>query len=647
MNLFKSSIIDRMKNQKDKTPIDLNRKEKNNDKKIAILKELIESSSKNKNFNTPNEALGEIFNLMVKIEKQKQFQRLTNIDAEKQRQSVVERRNKELIQALTGRLPKKIEQKPVKEIPFKPSFLGVALPAVAIAAGVTITTSAMAREAPQVKPSETKPVIGAEEQVFTGPMNAIQENVFTGPMTGIQENVFTGSMNAIQENVFTGPMTGMQEQVFTGPMTAIQEQVFTGPMEPIKDKSEEEKERSLQELRERARLESERKIREQQELKRKQDEEERIRQENKLRQEQAIKDAQKREEKIANRRDEEAYANQTLQRVSTPQPIIPNTGRVAQGEQIATNQQPAPEPPRQIVGGVALRQIYAIGDSHADLGGLASHQNIINRANGGQPSTSSKNYGGKHTIRKSDDVGLDNVPPNQIVLISQGANDTANAMKAYLDKMKLYREGKLKVEPKLPPASIIAQNVAKLVSAAKDRGHIPVFLLFPNGPGRGRLPGHPPIAEYYGGDYQEEVRRAIRSAVEGLGVPIVDAQGLDLYDGIHARSYASVAKRMVEIARQKERELTNRTQKISSIDPGMENFNNLFNMSNQNMYLFSSLENMIEDTADIGTKDIQRGGTIVQSNVPLPESGGYVAQFVNDKPPLTAKTFEMKELIIG
>jgi lysophospholipase L1-like esterase len=623
MNLFKSSIIDKMKNQKDKTPIDLNRKEKNDDKKIAIPKQLIEYSSGNKNFNTPNEALGEIFNLMVKIEKQKQFQHLTNIDAEKQRQSVVERRNKELIQSLTGRLPKKIEQKPVKEIPFKPSFLGAALPAVAIAAGVTLTTSAMARETPQVKPSETKPIIGAEEQVFTG------------PMTGIQEQVFTGPMNAIQENVFTGPMT------------AVQEQVFTGPMEPIKDKSEEEKERNLQELRERARLESERKIREQQELKRKQDEEERIRQENKLRQEQAIKDAQKREENIANRRDEEAYANQTLQRISTPQPIIPNTGRVNQGEQISTNQQPAPEPPVQIVGGVALRQIYAIGDSHADRGGLSSHEKIINRANGGQASTSSKNYGGKHTIRKSDDVGLDNVPPNQIVLISQGANDTANAMKNYLDRMQKFKKGEIKTEPKLPPASIIAQNVAKLVSAAKERGHIPVFLLFPNGPGRGRLPGHPPIAEYYGGDYQEEVRRAIRSAVEGLGVPIVDAQGLDLYDGIHARNYASVAKKMVEIAREKERKLNNRTQKISSIDSGMENFNNLFNMSNQNMNMFSSLEDMLRDTADIDTKDVQRGGTFGQSNVPLPESSGYVAQFVSDKPSLTAKTFEMKELIIG
>jgi peptidoglycan hydrolase-like protein with peptidoglycan-binding domain len=64
-------------------------------------------------------------------------------------------------------------------------------------------------------------------------------------------------------------------------------------------------------------------------------------------------------------------------------------------------------------------------------------------------------------------------------------------------------------------------------------------MLFPNGPGRG-----PGLAKYYGGDYQEDVRSAIKSAVN---VPIIDINGKPLTDGVHATMgvYKEVANEVV------------------------------------------------------------------------------------------------------
>jgi hypothetical protein len=180
--------------------------------------------------------------------------------------------------------------------------------------------------------------------------------------------------------------------------------------------------------------------------------------------------------------------------------------------------------------GQDARKIYAIGDSHAE--GLAYNPRVINRANGGQPSTSKTNYGGLHTIKQTP-VGLDNVPPNQIVIIAQGANDTANSMRNHKDNRVAL------VDPKR-----IAANVARVVSTAQSQGHKVVFVLFPNGSGRGSG-----LATYYAGEYQERVREAIRSAV---GVPVVDLDGKGLSpDGIHstASAYKSAADDAIALAR--------------------------------------------------------------------------------------------------
>ena len=178
------------------------------------------------------------------------------------------------------------------------------------------------------------------------------------------------------------------------------------------------------------------------------------------------------------------------------------------------------------------RKVYTVGDSHAE--GLSYLKGVINRANGGQPSTSKTNYGGTHTINGKP-VGLDNIPKDQIVIIAQGANDTANSARAVLDS-------KGKQKPVAP--SKIASNVKAVVDAAKANGHIVVFVLFPNG--NARAPG---LAKYYSGDYQEEVRTAIKSAV---GVPVVDLEGKGLSnDGIHATpsAYKSAAQEAIDIAK--------------------------------------------------------------------------------------------------
>lgn len=197
------------------------------------------------------------------------------------------------------------------------------------------------------------------------------------------------------------------------------------------------------------------------------------------------------------------------------------------------------------------RNVYAVGDSHADAGGIASYKGVINRAQGGQPSTTQYNYNGRHKST-GEPTGIENIPPNQIVIISQGANDTANSMRAFMDS-----QGKTKL---VPPATI-AGNVAKLVNAAKSKGHIVVFVLFPNGPGRGSG-----LAKYYGGDYQEEVRNAIKAAV---GVPVVDLDGRGLSpDGIHSTrgAYMSAAKEAIDIARKQPGGAVNQSGKVA--EPG-------------------------------------------------------------------------------
>jgi len=157
----------------------------------------------------------------------------------------------------------------------------------------------------------------------------------------------------------------------------------------------------------------------------------------------------------------------------------------------------------------ASSQVYSVGDSHAE--GLSYTKGIINYAHGGQPSTSNTNYSGSYN---GHPTGIENVPKGAKIIIAQGCNDAANSSRAFIDS-----KGKT---PLVPPETI-AGNVAKLVSAAKAKSDNVVFVLFPN--------GDPSKKPYYGGEYQDKVRKAIKSAV---GVPVIDLEGSALADGVHA-----------------------------------------------------------------------------------------------------------------
>jgi conjugal transfer mating pair stabilization protein TraG len=152
----------------------------------------------------------------------------------------------------------------------------------------------------------------------------------------------------------------------------------------------------------------------------------------------------------------------------------------------------------------ASEGFYTIGDSHAVAVATAGGKGWTNLAIGGRSSTDGEMLG-----------NIAKVPKGATVLVSQGANDTANAMKASIASKK---------PPKDP--KIIAANIANVVSKVEAQGAKVIFMLFPNGPGRGSS-----LAKYYGGDYQDDVRAAIKSAIS---VPIIDVNGKPLTDGVHA-----------------------------------------------------------------------------------------------------------------
>ncbi len=164
-------------------------------------------------------------------------------------------------------------------------------------------------------------------------------------------------------------------------------------------------------------------------------------------------------------------------------------------------------------------KFYTIGDSHAVAVATAGGKNWINLAIGGKPSTHAGML-----------ANISKIPQGAVVLVSQGANDTANAARAHMDS-----QGK---RP-LKPAEDIASNVANVVNKVKAQGATPIFMLFPNGPGRGAG-----LAKYYGGDYQEEVRDAIKRALGDT--EIIDINGKPLTDGVHAgmATYKEVANRV-------------------------------------------------------------------------------------------------------
>ena len=170
----------------------------------------------------------------------------------------------------------------------------------------------------------------------------------------------------------------------------------------------------------------------------------------------------------------------------------------------------------------------AIGDSHAhavgQMGATIPGSKWLNLAVRGAAS--------KGPAQTTQEMlsNIPKIPKGSVVLVALGANDTANAM-----------------VPGKP--SRTAQSIASDVSSVVDRVNAQqpskvFFLLFPNGPGRGSKE-----AKFYGGEFQDEVRAAIRGSLGGI--PIIDINGKPLTDGVHAgvSTYKVVASQVVSSAK--------------------------------------------------------------------------------------------------
>ena len=630
MNPFKSLITEKTKDEKSKSSNDSFKKEKKDDEKSVFLEKIITPTYSNDGFNTPSEALGGIFNILVKLEKQKHNRFLEKIYQEKQQQNKIENRNKEIIRALNGGvITKKVKEKSIKTIKSKSLFLKAAIPLALTVAGTVafaddFTTIPKPQGEADLKPASV-PVASAE------PVNEQPPSVTPKPEA---ETVPKETPKGEKENVFTGliePIKDDSEEKEAAKIKDSENKIREQQQREAADKAAADKAAADKAAADKAAAEeANRKRAEEEEANRKRAEEEANRKraaaDKAAAEEAAAEEANRKraEEEEANRKRaaaEEANRNQTLEKISPATPIVP----MKKPEPIISG--PNPSVSQAInVPTMDGRKIYSIGDSHGEAVAVMNNK-VTNMANGGQPSTSSTNYGGtwrglSSSRRFGSPVGLANIPPNQNLIISQGANDTANSMRSHIDS-----KGKI---PLIPPSKI-ASNVAKLVAAAQSNGHNVVFMLFPNGPGRGSG-----LAKYYGGDYQEEVRNAIRSAIN---VPIIDLNGRPLQpDGIHNTfpAYAAASK---EAASKFDDSKT--TKKVSSINNFPAVFDkNIFDLSNESMRLFSDIQNM-ENTDEIFESPIKLSSSNVNQREDMQEN------LKNDKPALISKNYEMTELIVG
>ncbi len=665
MNPFKSLITEKTKDEKSKSSNDSFKKEKKDDEKSVFLEKIITPTYSNDGFNTPSEALGGIFNILVKLEKQKHNRFLEKIYQEKQQQNKIENRNKEIIRALNGGvITKKVKEKSIKTIKSKSLFLKAAIPLALTVAGTVafaddFTTIPKPQGEADLKPASV-PVASAEPVNEQPPSVTPKPEAETVPKEtpkGEKENVFTGLIEPIKDDseekeaakikdsenkIREQQQREAADKAAADKAAADKAAADKAAAEEANRKRAEEEEANRKRAEEEANRkraaadkaaaeeaaaeEANRKRAEEEEANRKRAAAEKAAADKAAAEEAAAEEANRKraEEEEANRKRaaaEEANRNQTLEKISPATPIVP----MKKPEPIISG--PNPSVSQAInVPTMDGRKIYSIGDSHGEAVAVMNNK-VTNMANGGQPSTSSTNYGGtwrglSSSRRFGSPVGLANIPPNQNLIISQGANDTANSMRSHIDS-----KGKI---PLIPPSKI-ASNVAKLVAAAQSNGHNVVFMLFPNGPGRGSG-----LAKYYGGDYQEEVRNAIRSAIN---VPIIDLNGRPLQpDGIHNTfpAYAAASK---EAASKFDDSKT--TKKVSSINNFPAVFDkNIFDLSNESMRLFSDIQNM-ENTDEIFESPIKLSSSNVNQREDMQEN------LKNDKPALISKNYEMTELIVG
>jgi peptidoglycan hydrolase-like protein with peptidoglycan-binding domain/lysophospholipase L1-like esterase len=163
---------------------------------------------------------------------------------------------------------------------------------------------------------------------------------------------------------------------------------------------------------------------------------------------------------------------------------------------------------------------YVIGDSHA--AGIAK--------GAGKPWNNTA-VGGHQADSGSVRAKVSQITPGSIVVVAAGANDTANSYKS------AGKDPKKVIAP-----NIIAGRVKSLVDLVKQQKPSKIILLvFPNG--TARTDG---MAQWYNGDYQEQVRSAIKSAVDVD--QIIDQNDYKLSnDNIHLNwgEYVKIGKEIV------------------------------------------------------------------------------------------------------
>jgi peptidoglycan hydrolase-like protein with peptidoglycan-binding domain/lysophospholipase L1-like esterase len=163
---------------------------------------------------------------------------------------------------------------------------------------------------------------------------------------------------------------------------------------------------------------------------------------------------------------------------------------------------------------------YVIGDSHAEGVAKGAGKPWVNTGVGGHQADSG-------SVRAK----VSQITPGSVVVVAAGANDTANSFKA------ANKDPKKVIAP-----NIIAGRVKSLVDLVKQQKPSKIILLvFPNGPAR--TDG---MAQWYNGDYQEQVRSAIKSAVDVD--QIIDQNDYKLSnDNIHLNwgEYVKIGKEIV------------------------------------------------------------------------------------------------------
>ena len=164
---------------------------------------------------------------------------------------------------------------------------------------------------------------------------------------------------------------------------------------------------------------------------------------------------------------------------------------------------------------------YVIGDSHA-----------VGIANGAGKPWHNTGVGGHRANSPDIAAMIPKITPGSIVVVAAGANDTASS---YKDANK---DPKKVIAP-----NVIASRVASLIN--KVKGQKPkkiIFLLFPNG--KARTDG---MAQWYNGDYQEQVRTAIKNAISVD--QIIDQSNYQISaDNIHLNwnEYVKIGKEIVQ-----------------------------------------------------------------------------------------------------